>query len=173
MLIALGLIELPACASAQETDRGAYMAYVTGCVSCHSPHDAAGQVPKGRLLAGGDYPIHVAGGPAIYPPNVTPDRETGIAGWTEQNIVAVLHEERTPDGRILSAAMPWRTQFSGLTNDDMLAIARYVLAVAPAQAEKPAAARSRQLDAMDCRGYCKSTISGGAGRGQAQGGGRH
>ena len=112
------------------------MAYVTGCVSCHSPHDAAGHVPKGRLLAGGDHPIHIAGGGAIYPPNITPDRDTGIAGWTEQDIVAVLREGRTPDGRILSAAMPWRTQFSGLTNADMLAIARYVLSVAPARAEQ-------------------------------------
>ncbi len=61
-------------------------------VSCHAPHDAAGHVPNGRLLAGGDPPIRAAGGHAIYPPNITPDHDTDIAEWAEQDIVAVRPE---------------------------------------------------------------------------------
>ncbi len=128
---------LTAPAHADEPDHGAYMAYATGCISCHSPHDPAGNVLNGRLLAGGDHQVRAAGGHGMYPPNITPDRDTGIGGWTEQDIVVALREGRTPDGRILSSGMPWRTQYSKLTAADMQAIAHYVISVPAAPTEKP------------------------------------
>jgi hypothetical protein len=143
-LLALGSIALTAPGHAQgQAETGAYLAYVTGCVSCHSPHDPAGHIPDGRLLAGGDHPIHTAEGGGVYPPNITPDPATGIGGWSDQDIVATLHDGRTPDGGILSAAMPWRTQFSALTDADALAIARYVRSVAPVRTTPPAAPKGR------------------------------
>ncbi len=118
-------------------DRGAYLAYVTGCVGCHSPHDEAGNVPEGQLLAGGDHPIRAVGGAGIYPPNITPDAASGIGGWTEAQVVAVLAHGEIPGGRILSSAMPWRTQYDKLSVADMQSIARYVLSVPAVQAHAP------------------------------------
>ena len=125
---------------AQEPDRGAYLAYVTGCVGCHSPHDDAGNVLPGRLLSGGDHPIRAAGGAGIYPPNITPDASAGIGGWTENQVVAVLARGEVPGGRILSSAMPWSTQYDKLSPADMQAIAQYVLSVPAVQAHAPARA---------------------------------
>lgn len=131
-------------ASNTDYKRGAYLAAVTGCVGCHSPHDPSGRVLPGRLLAGGDHPIHLPGGASLTPPNITPDREVGIGGWTDTQIVAVLAHGLMPDGRVLSVAMPWRTQFSALSEADMLAIARYILSVPPAPAMPPATPRAQR-----------------------------
>ena len=92
----------PTQSRAQEApDRGAYLAYVTGCVGCHSPHDEAGNVLDGRLLSGGDHPIRAAGSAGVYPPNITPDSNSGIGGWTESQVVAVMASGEVPGGRIL------------------------------------------------------------------------
>ncbi len=123
---------LPAPALAEDdATRGAYLAKVTGCEGCHSPHDAAGNVLPGRLMAGGDHPIRAGGGPGLVPPNITPDRETGIGGWDVPAIAAAIRSGQTPDGRILSIAMPWRTQFAALTEADARAIAAYLLTIPP------------------------------------------
>ena len=144
ILLVLGSAGLATPGLAQEAaNRGAYLAAITGCVSCHSPHDAAGHVREGRLLAGGDHPIHVAGGGAVYPPNITPDQATGIGSWSVQDIVTVLHDGRTPDGRILSAAMPWRTQYAMLAAADADAIAAYVHSVPAARLQPPAGPADR------------------------------
>ncbi len=136
MICALALVTVQTRAQ-EPPNRGAYLAYVTGCVGCHSPHDEAGNVLEGQLLSGGDHPIRATGGAGIYPPNITPDARSGIGGWTEDQLVAVLAHGEVPGGRILSSAMPWRTQYDKLSPADMRAIARYILDV---QAE-PAAPR--------------------------------
>ena len=128
-----------ACRAQEPSDRGAYLAYVTGCVGCHSPHDEAGNVLEGRLLAGGDHPIRAASGAGVYPPNITPDPSAGVGGWTESQLVAVLAHGEVPGGRILSSAMPWRTQYDKLSQADMAAIAHYILSVPAVAAHAPAA----------------------------------
>ncbi len=137
-VITLCVLAAPSCRAQEPPDRGAYLAYVTGCVGCHSPHDEAGNVLEGRLLAGGDHPIRAAGGAGVYPPNITPDPNAGVGGWTESQLVAVLARGEVPGGRILSSAMPWRTQYDKLSQADMAAIARYILSVPAVAARAPA-----------------------------------
>ena len=88
----------------------------------------------GRLLAGGDHPIRAGGGASIIPPNITPDREGGIGGWSVSAIMTAIRSGKTPDGRTLSTAMPWRTQFAALTDADARAIAVYLETVLPVHA---------------------------------------
>jgi len=129
-LLLAAFLSAPAMAQ-NEVSRGAYLAKVTGCEGCHSAHDAEGHVLPGRLMAGGDHPIRAGGGPGLVPPNITPDRDTGIGGWDVPAIAAAIRTGQTPDGRILSLAMPWRTQFAALTEADAQAIAAYLLTVPP------------------------------------------
>jgi mono/diheme cytochrome c family protein len=105
--------------------RGAYLARITGCVGCHTPRAGDGSVVEARLLSGGDHPIAGNLG-RIFPPNITPDQATGLGGWTTADIAVAIKTGRTPDGRRLSSAMPWRTQFHTLTDSDALAIAVYL-----------------------------------------------
>lgn len=109
--------------------RGAYLAKVTGCEGCHSAHDANGVVAPSGLMAGGDHPIRGSKGTFVVPPNITPDPETGIGGWSVTAIVKAIRTGKTPGGRTLSIAMPWRTQYAALTDEDAQAIATYLLTV--------------------------------------------
>lgn len=72
---------------------GAYLA--TGCMGCHG-HDFSG----GKI----------AGTPPDFPPaaNLTPDAETGLGSWTEEQFVTALRTGRRPDGSELLPEMPWQ-----------------------------------------------------------------
>jgi hypothetical protein len=132
LLSVISLSALPGITRADEmVARGAYLAKVTGCEGCHSAHDAAGAVAPSGLMAGGDHPIRAGRGTFIMPPNITSDRDSGIGGWTAAAIVTAIRTGRTPDGRTLSIAMPWRTQYASLTDKDAEAIAAYLLTVPP------------------------------------------
>ena len=43
----------------------------------------------------------------LYSSNITPDRETGIGTWTEDQFYAALHTGRFPDGGLMYPAMPY------------------------------------------------------------------
>ncbi len=76
-------------------------------------------------MSGGDHPIAGNLG-RFFPPNVTPDKTTGLGTWTTADIAKAIKTGHTPDGRVLSSAMPWRTQFSAMTDEDAGAIALYL-----------------------------------------------
>lgn len=119
--------------------RGAYLAMVTGCVGCHSPRTDDGELFADRLLTGGNHPIAVGPLGRIYPPNITQDMETGIGAWSVDDMVNCLTHGATRNGRILSSAMHWRSQFSKLENEDARAIALYLKSVPPAANRVPPA----------------------------------
>jgi hypothetical protein len=43
----------------------------------------------------------------VYAKNLTPDLETGIGKWTEEQFLAVFRKARHPDGRTILPPMPW------------------------------------------------------------------
>jgi mxaL protein len=129
IIAAFALLQASASVHGEPADllaRGAYLVKITGCAGCHSPRTETGGLNTERLLSGGDHPIAAGGGVRIYPPNLTPDAETGIKGWSVEDIVKVLKTGTTPDGRVLSTAMPWRTQSNQLEEADAQAIALYL-----------------------------------------------
>lgn len=131
------------CGPVQGSDllaRGAYLARITGCVGCHTPRTSDGGVVEERLLSGGDHTIAAAGKHGrFYPPNLTPDRETGIGSWEPSEIVKAITTGMTPDGRILSTAMPWRSQYDQLSDSDAMAIAAYLKSVPSLRSSVPPA----------------------------------
>jgi mono/diheme cytochrome c family protein len=129
------------CGPAQGSDllaRGAYLARIAGCVGCHTPRTPTGDVVEDRLLSGGDHAIAAAGNRGrFYPPNLTPDMETGLGAWQPDDIVKAVKTGTTPDGRVLSTAMPWRTQYGQLSDSDAMAIAAYLKSVPPIRNSVP------------------------------------
>jgi len=61
--------------------RGEYLAKAGDCIACHTNSPEKGQAFTGGL------PMHTPFG-AIYSPNITPDKETGIGNWTEALIAS-------------------------------------------------------------------------------------
>jgi mono/diheme cytochrome c family protein len=108
--------------SAPDIDRGAYLVQAAGCISCHIDEDAAPALSGGREL-------HSPFGTFVVP-NITPDPETGIGGWTVVQLVDAIRFGRSPEGHTYFPAFPYRS-YRGMTESDARDIAAWLLAQAP------------------------------------------
>lgn len=117
-------------ASADPVARGAYILRAAGCATCHT--DAAN---GGAFLAGGRLLPTPYGAVAV--PNITPDRETGIGGWSDEDFVRALREGKAPGGRVYYPAFPYAA-YTRMRRGDMLDLKAYLDSVEPAvQANRP------------------------------------
>lgn len=107
--------------SAAEVARGKYVFGATGGCGCHT-------MPKGPINAGGrryDGPFGT-----VYSTNITPDRQTGIGGWTDEQIVAAIRLGRRPNGERLLPVHPFPT-FNGMAEEDLRALVAFLRTTAP------------------------------------------
>jgi mono/diheme cytochrome c family protein len=114
-------------ANAAETQvqRGKYLVNAFPCTDCHTPGYFLGKPDMKRYLGGSDVGFEVPGLGVFYPPNLTPDDETGLGKWTKEEIATAITTGKRPDGRILAPPMPVDS-FKNLTHEDALAIAAYL-----------------------------------------------
>lgn len=109
--------------------RGAYlMNGVVACGNCHTPKGPDGKAIAGQEMAGGftiDTPVFRA-----VAPNITPDKETGIGSWSDQEIIDAIRNGRRPDGTIIGPPMPisWYRQMS---DTDAKALVAYLRSLKP------------------------------------------
>jgi mono/diheme cytochrome c family protein len=156
-LLASACLALAACAqkpaapsAEDQIARGKYLVAIMGCGDCHTPGGFSPKPDETRLLAGSDAKFEMAGMGTFVPPNLTPDKETGIGNWTNDQIVTAFTTGVLPDGRVLAPAMPW-ADFANLTKDDARAIAAYLKSI-PAVKNKvpgPAAAAPSGPDGIE------------------------
>jgi mono/diheme cytochrome c family protein len=124
--LAAMLLVVPPQARAQDQQdsgliaRGRYLATVGDCGACHTK-------PGGPPMAGGR-PLETPFGNVIAP-NITPDQETGIGGWTEAQFYAALHDGIAPRGH-LYPAMPY-VYYSKATRADVAAIRAWLGTLPP------------------------------------------
>lgn len=116
-------------ADEDSVQRGAYLVHAGGCITCHT-EDAADAVP----LAGGRALVTPFG--TFYPPNITPDIETGIGGWTDDEFVAAFWEGVGPGGKHYFPSFPY-TSYTGVSREDLLAIKAYLFSLEPVSRETP------------------------------------
>ncbi len=110
-------------------ERGKYLTYAGGCISCHT-EEADDAVP----LAGGRAMETPFG--TFYSPNITPDEETGIGGWSEDDFVNAFWEGVSPDGEHYFPSFPY-TAYTGASRQDLLAIRAYLMSLEPVPNESP------------------------------------
>lgn len=96
-------------------DYGEYLAKAGGCTSCHTAN--LGGQKMGDMRSA----------------NLTPSGDLGK--WTEADFVKAIRTGQRPDGRILSAEMPW-PYMKGLTDDELTAMWKYLQSVPPAPVQK-------------------------------------
>lgn len=116
--------------------RGQYLAATSACGDCHTPGAILGPIQLDKKFGGGDVGFQMPTG-TFFPPNLTPDDETGLGKWTEAQIVTVLRTGVRPDGRILAEAMPWKHWYSQFTDADAMAIAKYLKTLPPLANKAP------------------------------------
>lgn len=124
-------------ADAQELARGRYLAAIMDCGGCHTAGALIGKPDPALHLAGSSIGFQIPGLGIFYPPNLTPERETGLGAWSEAEIVTAVRTGVRPDGRILAPAMPWHT-YAVLTDADALSLARYLKSLPPVHNAAPA-----------------------------------
>ena len=126
LLLLIALASLPALVFAQapsaaELARGKYVFGATGGCGCHT-------VPKQAANAGGrryDGPFGT-----VYSSNTTPDKETGIGNWTDEQIITATRLGRRPNGERLIPMHPF-TVFNGMAADDLKALVAFLRSVPP------------------------------------------
>jgi mono/diheme cytochrome c family protein len=102
--------------------RGKYLATAGDCSACHTdPKD-------GRPFAGGRA-IETPFG-TLLAPNLTPDSETGIGSWSNDDFVSALLVGKGKDGMHLYPAMPY-PYFTKMKREDALAIRAYLTTLDP------------------------------------------
>ena len=110
---------------------GEYLVTLMHCAGCHTPTEGA---HKGQAFAGGngfDNPLSMGGG-TVYSANITPDPETGIGAWSEDDVVRAIREMKRPDGDPLRGPMAmYHAAWSTLSDSDARAIATYLKSLPP------------------------------------------
>jgi mono/diheme cytochrome c family protein len=115
-------------AQASLVERGAYLARAADCMVCHTTQG-------GREYAGGlGFKLPFG---TLYSTNITPDKETGIGNYSDQDFLNAVHRGTRRDGARLYPAMPY-TSYTYITDADALAIKAYLFSLAPVRAAPPA-----------------------------------
>jgi len=104
--------------------RGEYLARAADCFACHT-------VSRDRLFAGG-LPILLPFG-TLYSTNITPDKDTGIGNYSDQEFLNAVRRGIRRDGARLYPAMPYPS-YTLMTDADVLAIKAYLFSLPPIRA---------------------------------------
>lgn len=104
-----------------QIDRGAYIFAAADCGACHT-----NVKEKGPLLAGGR-PLKTPFG-TFYSPNITPDPETGIGRWTDEDFIRALRDGVSPNDDHYFPVFPYPS-FTKMTDQDMLDLKAYVFSL--------------------------------------------
>ena len=114
-------------AKASLVERGEYLAKAADCKVCHT-------TPGGKEFAGGlGFKLPFG---TLYSTNITPDKETGIGNYSDQDFLNAVHRGIRRDGARLYPAMSYLS-YTYMTDDDALAIKAYLFSLPPVRASAP------------------------------------
>jgi mono/diheme cytochrome c family protein len=116
-------------------EHGAYLATIAGCHDCHTPGAFYGQPDFQRALSGSELGWMGPWGTS-YARNLTPDQETGIGAWSEDDIIRALQTGKRPDGSDLRPPMPW-PDFAHMNRRDVRSLAMYLKSIVPVSHKVP------------------------------------
>ena len=108
-------------------EHGTALVVAGDCTSCHTA-DPAKPFAGGKRI---DTPFG-----AIYSPNLTPDRDTGIGIWSNDDFYRALRYGVAPNGSRYYPAFPYQ-YFTKMTRDDILAVRAYLATLAPVANRAP------------------------------------
>ena len=116
---------------------GRYLVWNLDCWTCHSPDFSklnSLEPPKTPGFLAGGNTVENDVGEQLRTPNLTPDVETGLGGWTEEQFVRALREGVRPDNTAVRAPMG---TYSLLDVDEAKAIFAYLRTIPAAKNAVP------------------------------------
>ena len=130
---AFWLVTMPASVSASalspytpDLKNGEIMFHAGGCASCHATPE---QGDKSRL--GGGRELKSPFGTFVAP-NISPDRNDGIGGWSEANFVTAMWKGTSPAGEHYYPAFPYAS-YQHMRLDDLRDLFAYLKTLPPVQ----------------------------------------
>lgn len=137
-------------------EQGKYIAQVAGCNDCHTNYspeylvdptkltlaqiktlafDGQNALDKKMYMAGGRL-FDLGPGGKVYTANLTSDVETGLGGWTDEQIKVAIRSGQRPSGRVLVPVMPYRS-FNAMADSDLDAVVAYLRTLPPIKNKVP------------------------------------
>lgn len=122
----------------QRLARGKYLVDgPNGCFGCHTDQDwskpgtppVAGREGSGHNWADQDMPWLTA-------PNITPDKETGIGNWSDDEVARAIREGIGHDGRALFPIMPY-PHYRRMSDEDLASVIAYLRTVPAVRNQMP------------------------------------
>ncbi len=133
--LALGGVLLAACSGSEVTHlppgpgdakRGEKIAALAGGCGCHS-------ADTGAPLSG-DRGLPTPFG-TFYSSNLTPDPETGLGGWSDEEIDTALRRGRLRDGTTEAPVMPWYA-YAGMADEDARDLIAWLRTLEPVRRQR-------------------------------------
>jgi mono/diheme cytochrome c family protein len=122
-------------------ERGRYLATALfQCYGCHSADFKSNddlRPERSKGFFGGGNPMTDPSGGVVRSANLTPDPDTGLGRWTEEQFRRALLEGIGPDGQALRYPM---VRMKGLPDEDVSAIFAYLRSIPPIRHQVPAPA---------------------------------
>ena len=126
-------------AAPDKSDRvryGQYLTIIAGCRSCHTEEWRGSPKPEAEYAGGEKFGTESSGLVAVSF-NITPDKNTGIGTWDENQFLEKFHQYKeyaegkappsTPDN---FTVMPW-LRFNGIEDDDLRSIFAFLKSLKP------------------------------------------
>lgn len=127
VIVMLAVLSVTARTEAVDTAHGEYLMRAAGCETCHTVKgDDAGFLAGGRAI---ESPYG-----QFYSSNITPDIETGIGNWSDEDFVHALRHGESPDGTTYYPVFPY-VAYSAMRRQDMLDIKAYLFSQPPVRRE--------------------------------------
>jgi mono/diheme cytochrome c family protein len=122
-----GVLVAPGAGTAQpgpaDIARGKYIYGATGGCGCHTEQGKGKPVNAGGRRYDGPFGT-------MYSTNITPDRQTGIGAWTDEQIITAIRLGRRPNGERLVPVHPF-TVFNGMAEEDLKVLVAFLRTVPP------------------------------------------
>lgn len=115
-------------ATLERLKRGTYVAeHLAACTDCHTPFETAPGSSENMLHKKGSGQIFpLPGFPGtLVAPNITPDSETGVGKWTDDELARAIREGVDREGHTLFPMMPY-SHYRGMSDEDVASVVVYL-----------------------------------------------
>jgi hypothetical protein len=129
-------------ATPERLKRGTYLAeHVAACTDCHTPFETSASSSENmqhKKASGQIFPIPGFPG-RLVAPNITPDSETGVGKWTDDELARAIREGVDREGHTLFPMMPY-SHYRHMSDEDLASVVVYLRALPAVRNPLPATA---------------------------------
>lgn len=117
-----------------DPENGEYFFWAGGCAACHAAPGSETDADRMRLTGGLGLKTPFG---TFYAPNISPDPDTGIGGWSALEFVNAMTRGISPDGRHYYPAFPYAS-YQRMAYEDLMDLKAFLDTLIPVASGVPA-----------------------------------